>query len=592
MKNLKNIFSYLLPSILSLAILAVFLQLWKIDLRQPIFSYSGDEMLGSFIIKNIINGGWWYSSEFVGLPHFGEKFLMHDFPIHADFFNFFIIKIFTYFSSNPFLILNSFFIFTFALISSTSFICLKSFKISNFTATLISVLYAFTFYHFARNSGHAFLANYSPIPLVVMVALWIVLDEIKVVGLNNKHQFCFTPNKQFFAGLAVSGFVAMNGAYYSAYSCLIFVFAWLLNCLKTGSFLNQKFVTIFFFIALIALVQTIIYLPAFIYFSSNGFIIKLDGRNPFESMKFALKIVALLLPNHIHRIDSWLEFTKKFSDFTTNEATSESLGIIGSAAFLFLLFWLFAKNQDGVKSFLQKIIHKFSLDEKNQNLISALAGLNLLVILYSTMAGFVIFIAVFFPTLRSHNRFSIFIAFFALFLAAIILDKILQNKKIWTKFLALIIFILALLDQTPRLSSLKSKDLGLRFNSDKNFIEKIERKLPQSSKIFTLPFTRFPEALGNYANLIGYLHSKNLRWSYPAMRGGESDLWQEKISKLDLRNFIFELKKAGFVGVFINREIYEDISGQKLEKIESILKKSSVQKYLISEDRRMEFFEI
>ena len=150
---------------------------------------------------------------------------------------------------------------------------------------------------------------------------------------------------------------------------------------------------------------------------------------------------------------------------------------------------------------------------------------------------------------------------------------------------------MALLDQTPKPSFIQSKEVKSRFLSDKNFVEKIESRLPQNAKIFTLPFMSFPEAAGGYANLIGYLHSKNLRWSYPSMRGRKSDAWQEKVSKLDFRNFIFELKKVGFSGVFINRPFYENLTGEKLEKIEAKLKSVSTKPELISQDQKLVFFE-
>ena len=151
---MKKVFLYLSAPALALAIFTIIFQLWKVDLAQPVFSYEGDGLFGIFVVRTIIDTGWIFSNPSVGFPY---EFVLHDFPIHADFSNFLLLKFFSYFSSNPFLIVNLFFITSFALATLSAFYVLRSFGISYFISLIFAILYSFAPYHFMRSVGHLFL---------------------------------------------------------------------------------------------------------------------------------------------------------------------------------------------------------------------------------------------------------------------------------------------------------------------------------------------------------------------------------------------------------------------------------------------------
>jgi endo-alpha-1,4-polygalactosaminidase (GH114 family) len=90
-----------------------------------------------------------------------------------------------------------------------------------------------------------------------------------------------------------------------------------------------------------------------------------------------------------------------------------------------------------------------------------------------------------------------------------------------------------------------------------------------------------------------YLASKNLRWSAPAIRGRKSDLWQRKIVQYDFNQFIKELKKAGFDGVYIDRVQYLEFYDQKnLQILEEKLQSITKMPKFISANNKMVFFAI
>lgn len=600
MKGLKTWFPYILTPLLSLIIFAVFFQLWKVDFSRIFFDYSGDALLAAFGVKNVIDSGWFFSNEIVGWPHVNGIFYFHDFPAHADFFNFLIFKIFTYFSSNPFFILNGFFLLTFILITLTSFAVLRSFGISNFSACLTSILYAFTHYHFQRQIHHLFLSNYMIVPLSVMIALWISEQKIRLINLSEKECFYFHPNSFFAVAFLVCCFAAGSGIYYAAYSCIVFIFAWFLCGLENGKFFGRSFFAVIALCLTIIFIVVLLHIPSFEYWANNGWNRFVANRDQHESEFYGLKTVSLLLPVENHYLQYFSDIRRAFNVFTyESESRAENLGILASAAFLFLLIWMLAKSFMHKKnSFLQRTIEKLSLRDDEQNRITRLAGLNFLILIFASCGGLIMLISVTMPLLRSHARFSIFIAFLATFLLAIIFDKIIKSfaarRKFLVHFILLAICILALFDQVGRVSALtlQSEENMKLFSSNENFVKKIEESLPQGSLIFALPLVDFPES-GSYDMMYGYLHSKNLRWSYPAMKGRESALWQEKIFRMDFKNFISELKKAGFNGVYIDRNLaVERFGWPKLRQLETSLKSISTASPITSQNLRMVFFKI
>jgi phosphoglycerol transferase len=444
------------------------------------------------------------------------------------------------------------------------------------------------------------------IPLVVMVGIWIMQDRIKTFDFNKKGQLAFAGNRNFFIGLAISCLAATTGIYYAFYSCVIFIFSWFLCGLKKGKFFDKNsFCAVIFCLVILSLLLYL-YLPAILYWIDFGHNSDVAKRNVADSEFFALKIINLFVPVANHYFDYLKNIRELFDAFASEQENfATSLGILAASGFLFLLLWLLARNFSEEKSVFAKTIKKFSLQKNHQDLISNLAGLNLLSILFATVGGLVMFVAVAFPLLRSHARFSIFIAFFSLFLVAIIFDRIIEKKifkqKIFAQIFVLFIFVMALFDQVGRVSAatIQTEKMKRKFRNDQEFVQKIEKSLPEKSQIFVLPVISFPEGSDDYDLLSAYLHSKNLRWSYPSIAGRESNLWQKKIIKLDFKDFVFELKKAGFSGIYIDRMQMTQYALEKekpkawhdLRKIESKLK-SLKKPVLTSDDLRLVFFEI
>lgn len=598
----KNRLTVFIAPILSLLIFFTIFQVWKIDLALPAFCYKLDSMFYLFVIKNIIDNGWFISNQFVGLPHLKESFVMYDFPLQADLFMILIFKFFSYFSDNPFFIANCSFITTFALISWSAFIALRNFNISVFTAVIISILYAFLPYHFTRNIWHIFLSNYMIVPLNIMVGLWIIEDKLKIFGVNSKGQFCLKPNRLFLISALIICFSTINDIYYCYYSCIIFIFSWFIRSLKIGSFFDRKgFATIMLCI-LCFFILIAIYLPSLTYQISHGANNQVMARHTYQSEFYGLRIIDMILPVGNHYIEYFANLKNLFSILVDSdpERDSASLGIIALSGFIFSLFWLIGKNFKQKNSLITKTINRFSFEKKDCDLISNLSSLNLLSLLFASVGGLVMIIAIPFPTIRSHVRFCIFIAFISLFIIAIIFDKIISknqyNKKITAQLIILVIGIIGLFDQVGKISpsDIQGKEIKDKYIQDHNFFGLVEKSVPENSMIFILPAFGFPEQAGDdYGSLAAYINSKNLRWSYPAIAGRESSKWQQKIINLDHEEFIAEIKKVGFKGILINKEQYYIKYGwSALIKLKSKLKSSNNGNSFFLENLQFIFFKI
>jgi phosphoglycerol transferase len=111
--------------------------------------------------------------------------------------------------------------------------------------------------------------------------------------------------------------------------------------------------------------------------------------------------------------------------------------------------------------------------------------------------------------------------------------------------------------------------------------------------IFQLPYVPFPEHPGfhkmqAYDHLRGYLHSKNLRWSYGTMKNRDGDRAQSAVAELPAEEFAEALAFAGFSGIYLDRFGYEDNGAAKESELSALLQTQP----LVSPNGRLVFFNL
>jgi phosphoglycerol transferase len=135
--------------------------------------------------------------------------------------------------------------------------------------------------------------------------------------------------------------------------------------------------------------------------------------------------------------------------------------------------------------------------------------------------------------------------------------------------------------------------LAQDYRADETFIRQIEAAVPPGSMIFQLPYVDYVEhppihQMFSYDMLRPYLHSRDLRWSYGAMKGRGCAYWQKNVAGNPTDQMLRDLGVAGFAGIYIDRAALTD-HGDHLER--GLLSLLSVQP-LVSENGRFAFFDL
>ncbi|RCX19016.1 hypothetical protein DFP94_10532 [Fontibacillus phaseoli] len=577
-KQTKKNIGYIIVSVL-LSIIFTFsiLKLWNADLSVP-FSYSGDSLLTGLMIKSIINNGWYLSNNFVGAP-FGLEF--YDFTMFDNFF-LFLIKILSLFTSHYALIFNLYFLLTFPLTAALSFYVFKKMNFSAFISLIGSQLFTFVPYHFLRGQPHLFLASYFFVPIIVLILYKVYASEVNFYQINNR-KLKLNINKANFLLVLFCLVFSSCGIYYTFFSCfflsIIGISAWI-NKKKTRNLINALII-----IAILLVGSLINIAPNIVYKIGNGNNIAVANRSYVESEVYGLKISQLLLPVTSHRISYLEQLKASYNSHSplVNENDFSSLGILGSIGFVISLILLFLRNRF-----------------RSNKLPLFFSEMNISALLLATIGGFgTLFAMIILPEIRAYNRISIFISFFSISMFLIVADilkgKIKKNGYRYSyNILLFLIMVFGLLDQTtssmvPNYSSTKQE-----FDSDKSFVERIEKSLPTGALVFQFPYVPFPENppvnfMGDYELLKGYMHSDSLRWSYGAMKGRKADLWIKNVASTSSTNEIIEkLSFSGFSGIYVDRRGYGDNANLIANEIQKILQTTPIE----SDNKRLLFYDM
>ena len=315
-------------------------------------------------------------------------------------------------------------------------------------------------------------------------------------------------------------------------------------------------------------------------------------RSPAEAEIYGLKIAQLLLPLSGHRLKMFAEIKNRYNQAPlVNENDTATLGEIGGAGFLFLLGWLgFRLMRPNVNW----------LTRADRELLDYTALLTTATTLLATVGGFGSLLAIFaFPEIRAYNRISIYLAFFCLLVVALLIDRVIgsriksRNAYLFYCVGMAILLVFGLLDETARSFAHDYRSLRLRFASDKQFVQSIERTLTPGSMIFQLPYGSFPESsptfrMTAYDPLLGYLHSRTLRWSFGGMIGGKADVWQKHVAEEPPTEMLEALALVGFAGIYLDRYGYIDQAEGTERQLQGLL----TQAPLTSENGRLAFYDL
>ncbi|HWQ65284.1 MAG TPA: hypothetical protein VN372_00260 [Methanospirillum sp.] len=520
------------------------------------FTYDGDGLEYNLLTKGMIENGWWLENPLTGAP---GTLQMYDYAVGSN-LDFFVMKILSLFSGNYAVVMNSYFILGFFLTALFSMVVLSYLRIIPPIAIFGSLLFTFQYYHFFR-LGHFNLTAYYMIPLMILVLIWVCQGEMFFFRSADT-------NKGFNLNISRKGWftlfvlvITSTHSYYGFFGLLLLAVAVLWA-------FSREYNRIVLLNGLSALFLTILFsilnkVPSLIYGFINGPSFVMSYRYPFEAEIWGLKLIQLLLPTPGHRIPFLADIASQYTQYRplVNENVSATLGIIGSIGFIILLSWIFIRNFKPIFEDLQS----------RSMILDNLSFLTVSAILIGTIGGVSAIIAMVFPAIHSYNRISLYIVFFAIIAVSYLLQLLYeryQSKPIFYPVFLLLLLVLltgGIFDQVPQSASLHAGSAREQnFIADDIFFKEIEEKMPEGSSIFILPdIGGFPNSnpplrINGSDSLKPYLHTKQLKWSYPTMKGRFWDNWQAAVAMSPPEDILGHLFATGFSGLLIDGYGYPD----------------------------------
>lgn len=527
--------------------------LWP-DVSYP-YSYQGDSLFHAWMAQSV-SEGWLFNNPRTGYP-FGSNFI--DFP-GSDFASHLIIKALFLLSGSSFTATNLFFLFSFPTAFISSFCVVRTFGVSRVLSFVGALLFTFMPFHFQRIS-HLFYTWYFVAPIFFYLAFSVFRSSSNKTLNTSKRKSWIKYALSTLALFAISSF----GVYYTLFGVILISLAGLLNVIKTRKLLGLKRALLIIAILCGGVLLNIT--PNLIGKHEQGKNSEVAIRSPVESEIYALKLMQLILPRADHRVSFLGQFTQSYNAASPliNENTTSTLGVIGSigllACFLYVLVSLSGTRTDYRLTFL--------------------AASTLVLFLFATTGGLgALFSYAISPSIRGWNRASIFIAFgcvLAFFLSLqLFLDKFSSKTHTHSLLAAAVVLTVGMYDQTvPPCKECRTPQ-KLAYENDKNFVNDIERSLPEGAAIYQLPYIAFPETppinrLAGYQLAAGFVHSKNLHWSFGGMKGRDGDIYYRSLANEPIEKQVEVIKRLGFNGIYIDRRGYADNANELIKNLTTLV---------------------
>lgn len=505
-------------------------------LDQP-FIYSNDGLSHLWMIKRVMEG-WIFDNSRSGFP-FGSSFL--DYP-GSETGTFLVIKVIGWLAKSPVTTANVYFLLGFPTTFVSTYLCCRVRGTKASLSLVVAVLFAFAPYHFARLLyGHLFYTWYFHVPIFFHIAIGLSRSAPGTQNLRGTLRSCIA--------LAL---LSCFGAYFAVFGAVIIIFAAITGACATrrpGPLLIGMAMCVAMILAVIANVS-----PSLRYWHEHGRNAEVAQRNPIESEVYGLKIMHLLEPQPFHRIGALAQAAQKYSTEFPLSNTISSLGFVGIAGLATVLMCLLVAGSG----------------RPVPPLAGQVAGLTMAMLLVATVGGlgtaFAILVT---PVIRGWDRAAIFINYGALLCGATCLQHAFEasfqsHARIrWFQATVIVLGVVAFLDQTPTNFRAQIRLARAAYETDRNFIQSIETRMPTGAALYQLPYLEFPETgpfngMHAYDQLSGFINSRKLRWSFGGMQGREGDLTLRALSSEPIAEQLPRIRTMGYSAIYIDLRGYAD----------------------------------
>ncbi len=524
------------------------------------FVYMGWDDFETYVdVTNIRDTGWLWHSARLGAP-FGAEF--HDFPvIFLHNFDELLFKAVLVFVPDVFETVNVVFLLTPVLSCWTSYFVLRELGVSRLAGMGGALTFAFLPFYFLRNEFHMMLTLFSFAPLVFWLCVFayrgMVLQSLRLRSWGWRD----------WLALVFCVLIANNGtAYYQAFACFFLLVTALLTAADRHDW--RAGLPALRVLGVVLLVFLLCLLPMVQQNHLQGPNLEPAQRNAVEVDRGGLRLTAMLLPRELP-----LRWADKKVDAYHQDALSDGATYIGPLAsvgvMVLLVVPLFRRKRDDVMG----LFGRLGLAALLLTMVGGLASLGSVFLAPGVL-------------LRVYYRMSLYLAFMGLWLVCAYLDRWCAGHRYGMALRVGVaaLFACNLFAQYPHgdardyfvpkevLPSFSPPDftrIRAEFTSDREFVQGLEASLPAGAMIYQLPYHKFPEAgtverMYDYQLFTGFLHSRQLRWSYGGMKGRPGDAWQQEVAKLSVPELVPVLRSVGFAGIYVDRRAYTEDAFQGL----------------------------
>jgi phosphoglycerol transferase len=558
------------------ALIVVTLRLWQANFRVPFvynatdkppLAYAPDAPYYLMVTKGLVDHGSYLRISNLGWPF---SLQLYDNPESGDNLQLAFLRGLGFVMRDAVLTVNVYYLFTFVAVALAAWFVLRRLGVSRLVAPVIAILYSFLPYHFARGEAHLLLSGYFMVPIATLLILQVLSDDPPFTARRESPEPRWRLalwSRRAVPWLLACAALGSTGPYYAFFAVLLLVAAVVADVIARRSWRRTASGAVAAGVVVVVLLLNLS--PSFLYWQSHGRNKEAIPRGISETEVNGLRVAELVLPRVDHRIDAFADAQRK-SDRFSPVATSErgqQLGLIGAIGFVGIVVFT-----------LSRLLRRGRADDPSRSsppigtrieVGKRLGLLTVVALVVATVSGISLLIsALGVRYIRSYNRISVFIAFFALVAAAFALDWLIGRLPRWrgravlAAVACIAVLAVGVLDQTSSADIPDYKALERAWDSDDVFMHRIEKELRPGAAVFQLPYVFFPEAgmivgTGPYDQVRGWLHADSLRWSWGSVRGREGD-WQAALVRLDTPDALDALTAVGFSGVMIDRAGYED----------------------------------
>jgi len=554
-------------------LLVLVLRLWDASLRVPFvynatdkppLAYGPDAPYYLMLVKGLID-----HSSYLRITNLGWPFSLqiYDNPESGDNLQFALLRGLGFVLRDAVLTVNVYYLFTFVAVALAAWFVLRRLGVSRLVAVVIALLYTFLPYHFARGEAHLLLSGYFMVPIATLLILRVVSDDPPFTTKRESRWHVDFRNRSALLWVVVCAALGSTGPYYAFFAVLLLAVAVVIDLVAKHNW--RRVVSGAIAAGVVAVVLLVNLSPSFVYWFKHGQNEQAIPRGISETEVDGLRVSELVLPRVDHRIGALADIQRKsdrFSPVSTSER-GQQLGLVGALGFVGLLVFT-----------LSRLLRQRRPDDPGRSppalgtrteVAQRLGLLTIVAAVVAAVSGFSLLIsAIGVRYIRSYNRISVFIAFFALIAVAFALDWVLRRLPRWHGRVAVAgavcvaVLAVGVFDQTSPADVPDYRALDRAWHSDDVFMHRIERELGPGAAVFQMPYVFFPEAgaivgTGPYDQVRGWLHADSLRWSWGSVRGREGD-WQGALVRLDAPAALDALTAVGFSGLMIDRAGYED----------------------------------